>query len=377
MPGGGGDVVVVKPPAAQATRGRRHRQQRASLPFDVLLEIAARTDPATFIRCAATCRDMRRRVPPRLQRTDRFVLPFLIGHLAGLGSHLDILNGRDDRFLVDTSTAADGSTRLTKVKWGFASSSASTAGPPETASPRGGGEPLDSSEGLLLARTAQDELMMCNPATGRRQTLPPAPSFGVQYAYQEPRRHVLLVGDGVADDGSIAVVGRPFKVVKAKLVLSKHQRAARCLIVQTFSSEHGAWGSRLPRRDPDPEPRRRRTLPARHTSPGAGGSPCVLVAGKEKIWAWVQSTHTKLWRQQPQVVIDNEAVARFVDGAGGFVEDKSSGAVLMQAGNARRRCLVWLDLQSKRIVWCFSSSCLAVKRKILLQSDRLSHFQIV
>ena len=76
----------------QATRGRR--QKAASLPLDVLVDIAARTDPATFVCCAATCVDMRcgvkeyisLRGPLRLQHGDRFVLPLLRGHLI-YGSH--------------------------------------------------------------------------------------------------------------------------------------------------------------------------------------------------------------------------------------------------------------------------------------------------
>jgi hypothetical protein len=44
----------------------------------------------------------------------------------------------------------------------------------------------------------------------------------------------------------------------------------------------------------------------------AGGSPAVLVADGEKISAWTQSKHTARWNQQPQVVIEYEAISRFL-----------------------------------------------------------------
>ena len=69
MAGGGGDVVPVSPRAEQPaakkrrTAERRHQAQAAArLPVDIIIaEIAARSDPATLVRCAAICRDARRR----------------------------------------------------------------------------------------------------------------------------------------------------------------------------------------------------------------------------------------------------------------------------------------------------------------------------
>ncbi|RCV14390.1 hypothetical protein SETIT_2G421900v2 [Setaria italica] len=221
MAGRGGDVVVT---SRSQARGRKQRQT-PSLPFDVLLEIAARSDPATLIRCATTCRDARRRIADgpsfrgrlRLRHTDRFVLPLLRGHLTGpefcFGADIgEDAEDREDLYLVDTS-AAD-ATRLAKVTWGLSSG-------------RSHGErlePLDSRDGLLLLQTAQ-ELMP-------DLQFPLGPSFDGSY--------VLLVGDG---EGG-AAVGRPFQVLKAKLVLSGYNRSARCLRIQTVSSEHGVWGAR-------------------------------------------------------------------------------------------------------------------------------------
>uniref|UniRef100_K4A273 F-box domain-containing protein n=1 Tax=Setaria italica TaxID=4555 RepID=K4A273_SETIT len=188
MAGRGGDVVVT---SRSQARGRKQRQT-PSLPFDVLLEIAARSDPATLIRCATTCRDARRRIADgpsfrgrlRLRHTDRFVLPLLRGHLTGpefcFGADIgEDAEDREDLYLVDTS-AAD-ATRLAKVTWGLSSD----------------------------------------------LQFPLGPSFDGSY--------VLLVGDG---EGG-AAVGRPFQVLKAKLVLSGYNRSARCLRIQTVSSEHG------------------------------------------------------------------------------------------------------------------------------------------
>nr|CAB3458883.1 unnamed protein product [Digitaria exilis] len=111
MAGGGGSSR-----GAQA-RGRRKRQTPA-LPLDVLADIAARSvDPATVVRCAATCRDMRRRAADesfrrrlRLRHTaGRFVLPLLRGHLMG-PTH----RRKDEQYMVDTAAAA-ATTRLTSL----------------------------------------------------------------------------------------------------------------------------------------------------------------------------------------------------------------------------------------------------------------------
>jgi hypothetical protein len=60
-----------------------------------VLEIAARSDATTLVRCASTCWEMRRRVAEdaalrRLRRlrhdADRFVRPLLRGHLVVKGS---------------------------------------------------------------------------------------------------------------------------------------------------------------------------------------------------------------------------------------------------------------------------------------------------
>ena len=90
----------------------------------MLVDIAARTDPATFVRCAATCADMRCRVkeyislrgPLRLQHGDRFVLPLLRGHLV-YGSY-DWSKPNEKLFLLDTS-APDATNLRTSTRGDF------------------------------------------------------------------------------------------------------------------------------------------------------------------------------------------------------------------------------------------------------------------
>nr|CAB3458882.1 unnamed protein product [Digitaria exilis] len=112
MVGGGGGVSSL---GAQA--GGRPKRQTPPLPLDILLEIAARSDPATLIRCAATCRDMRRRAADpaatfRLRHTGgRFVLPLLRGHLTGPTYRP---TGDDHQYLLDTTAAM--ATKLTTAR---------------------------------------------------------------------------------------------------------------------------------------------------------------------------------------------------------------------------------------------------------------------
>jgi hypothetical protein len=248
MAGGGGDVVVpVSPRARQPRGGRRRYKAAACLPLDVIAEIAALSDAATLVRCAATCRGARRRIAEdpnlharlRLSDTGRFLLPLLRGHLAGITTN-EGGRGKTTVYLVDT-TAAD-TTRLVEATFASAAAEAETLTDPL---------PVDSRGGLVLIRATattgppwqrhdQQLLVCCNPATGRRLALPPEPEPFPTVGYN-PEQYVLLVGDGYDGEvgaGAGAAVGRPFQVLKAKLVLSNSNRR---LMVQTFSSLHGAW----------------------------------------------------------------------------------------------------------------------------------------
>ncbi|CAN6176543.1 unnamed protein product [Urochloa humidicola] len=411
MPGGGGRDDILRSPAP--ARGRQQRQPKW-LPLDVVAEIAARTDAATLVRCAATCKSARRRIADdpsflgrlRLRHTDRFLLPLLRGHFGGQDS-------QEDLYLVDTSTA---DTTLTRVNWRF------------SYGPNGKRlEPLDSRDGLLLVRAAGD-LRVCDPATCRSQACSLEPSFIGSY--------VLLVGDNGKQGGG--AVGRPLQVLKAQLVVSESERLSwGFLHIQTFSSEHGTWGSRTtipahgivggtfgdasPMLDrhgrplvigdvvywlcltesgsyvlmlhvgaaratvttlPASFPRARAPAQPRYgnwrsrlfgkyllATTSVGGSPIVLVADEGRISAWPQSKHTKIWKQRPQVVIDKEAILQFGNAREllrGRMEDielkwfaERSGVVLIQSGY---RGFLWLDLQSKAIVRCFSDPRINTKK---------------
>lgn len=94
-------------------------------------------------------------------------------------------------------------------------------------------------------------LRVCNPATGRSQTLPPEPEFhgclDLEVSWRTWCQYVLLVGDG---EGGGRAVGRPFHVAKVNVVLSDRSRYQ--LEIQTFSSEQGgAWGPYTKIRTPE------------------------------------------------------------------------------------------------------------------------------
>ncbi|KAF7087836.1 LOW QUALITY PROTEIN: hypothetical protein CFC21_090996 [Triticum aestivum] len=360
--------------AKSRTQAARRRRQKAAA---ALVDIAARTDPATLVRCAATCVDMRCRVkeyislhgPLRLQQVDRFVLPLLRGNLI-YQSH-GWPKPEEELFLVDTS-APDATKLRTASRGGF---------------------PLSSRDGLVLARVGLvQELRVCDPATGRSLTLPS------QQAFPRTWGNLVLLVRG--DDKGATSVCRHFQVVKAYLEMSQY---GGNLQLQTFSSEHGVWGlytnnylpnlfgnhlqqslgkalvtggtvhwlcqtdtgsyvlklrvraakvmvRMLPKGFPHHE--RHKLL----ATSSAGRDVLMLVAEEDKISAWAQSKHTGKWQQRPHVVINmTEKILRFLDKAGGScipptnpVQLKligfgeTSGTVLIDTC----RGFFWLDLQS-------------------------------
>jgi len=339
---------------------------------------------------------------------------------------------KTDVFLVDAvaTTAAD-STRLVKAT--FASGA--------DAETLRNVVPMDSRRGLFLVHATttttqtnpyqyQRQLFVWNPATRRRLVLPPEPAFPVDdpgAGRSTDVQYVLVVGEGAGAD---AFIGRPFQVLKAKLVLSEKYRSHRRLLVQTFSSEHGAWSPRTEIPTPNlhgsnessPSPLQRRplvvgdvvhwlcltdsgsyllmlnvraaarvsvtALPAsfprdsknnqspypypydgRHyqyllATATAGGNPVVLVADADRISGWELSKHTKMWKPQPQVVVEKEAIQRFMRGKWCVPRlelfGEKSGALLLRIPGC---CLLWLDLHTKKIIRCISL-------------DRLLHAQV-
>jgi len=97
--------AAILPSSRKRPRGCKHGP--LSLPLDLLPEIAARSDPATLVRCAATCKELRRHIADpafraslRLRRhaDQRFVRPSLLR-----GGLVDRWNG--NLMLVDDATA--------------------------------------------------------------------------------------------------------------------------------------------------------------------------------------------------------------------------------------------------------------------------------
>ncbi|RLN35854.1 hypothetical protein C2845_PM03G15450 [Panicum miliaceum] len=368
-------------------------------------EIAARSDPATLVRCAATCGDVRRRVAGgqalRLRHAGRFVPSLLRGHLEAryTSNYRNVV-----LHLVDTTVPGTTKARVLTAADGFP--------PPPDGTNARRQSPLASRDGLLLVCITdwqppreEQELRVCDLATGRSQTLPPEPAFpGVAQKLWEP--YVLLVGDGEAGGASGI---RPFQVLKTNLVMSDHHRY---LETQTFSSEKGAWGEYTEIRAPHfrasallrggGKPlvaggavhwlcvtnsgcyvlklhvRTARAvvtaLPmsfpclAAHewgvdyllATTAAGGELMVLVADSRKknnIYAWVQTKPTAKWTQRPQVVMEYRAMLRFRNMRWSGTFDvklrwfaERSGLVLLSSHGYGD---FWLDLRSMEIVRWF------------------------
>ncbi|TVU37381.1 hypothetical protein EJB05_10692, partial [Eragrostis curvula] len=339
---GRGDIARPRPQA----RGRQ-QHQTPSLHFDIVLEIAASSDPATLVRMATTCREVRRRVADdptfrgrlRLQRTDRFILPLLRGHLVG---KYNFNTWKEDLWLVDT-TAAD-ATRLITVGAGFGSKNLT------------GLKPVSSREGLLLIRATntqsnRKELRVCDPATRGSQILPREPKG---FRHSSEAHYVLLVGDG--ENGGAGGIGRPFQVLKARVEMSEHYRSSRCLQIQNSHRSMRVTLTTLPTRFPRDKDGHISYLLA---TDSVCGSPIVLVADEEKISMWVQSKHTKRWKEQPQVVIMNEEIPRF-NNVGDLLERPPTTLHVQLAWFSERSgvvlfhipfwCFFWLDLLSKNII---------------------------
>ncbi|TVU37383.1 hypothetical protein EJB05_10695, partial [Eragrostis curvula] len=333
----------------------------ASLPLDVLLEIAARSDPVTLVRFAATCRAVRRRVADptfwrrlRLRHSDRFVPSLLRGHL--MMAYKDRSFSNVELQFVDTTTP-DATARPVTADDGFLHR---TDG--KTSMRRQ--DHVASRDGLLLVWSSNNrppydsDLCVCDPATRRSQPLPAEPMFRNEVARTLWQPYVLLVGDGESD--AAGGVGQPFQVLKTNLALSPNHRFLK---IHIFSSDTGMWGPYVEIQAPDLHGSRLlkgeekplvvdgsvhwlcvtdkgnyvlklqvgeakvvvTELPATFprpmkmyrdleyllvtTSPSCG-SLMVLVAGRRKISAWVQEKQTGKWKEEAQDVIENDDIPR-------------------------------------------------------------------
>ncbi|CAL4896441.1 unnamed protein product [Urochloa decumbens] len=363
---------------------------------DLILEIAARSDPATLVRCAAACKDLRRHIADpgfrrrlRLRRSDdRFVPSLLRGHLVvgNSGVHDEL------RFFDTTSPYA---TKLLSAAACF------PRGPDSEPLPVG--ELLASRDGILLVRTA-DDLRVCSHTAGRSQAIaiphPPEPNSDAHY--------VLLGGGGGID--------RPFRVLKVRLVLDQSGNVSG-LRITVFLSEQNKWGTcstKVPAPGIHGRSRSSRLtnplvvgddavhwlcltdtasyiltlhavgaaaqvtstrLPARiygacreaqlhHmvlASMSPGGRPVVLVADSDRISMWAQHEHSARWKERPETVVDKEAVERYTQTGGlmgrwigvpqleWFAE--RSGVVLFRFISFGG--WFWLDLRSMEVVRWF------------------------
>ncbi|KAF8693506.1 hypothetical protein HU200_038904 [Digitaria exilis] len=192
------------------------------LPLDLLLEILARSDPATVARCAATCRLLRRHVadPAFLRRlraaaaittSDHRFLIGLLYHRGRSSSHGDM--GTRPPPLLKSSSGS-----LTNAV--IASLSGELAGPDD---------PVASGGGLLVLRRGNKHypttttLRVFDPVAGRGHVLPPRDIWD----------HLLLVMPDEDEPGALGGGGDiNFKVFIAD----------RDLRTQTYSSKAGAWG---------------------------------------------------------------------------------------------------------------------------------------
>nr|CAB3463386.1 unnamed protein product [Digitaria exilis] len=364
------------------------RSHAASIPLDLVLEIAARSDPATLMRCAAACGELRRQISDpisfhgrlRLRRhAHRFVPSLLRGSLVD----------KCDRNLNLVYKTAAATTRLVPTAVIF----------PPAQEYRGtvwDVHPVAARDGLILVRGNFDKLCVYCPVTGRTQHLPRGPT--------DHGQHVLLVGDG-----------RPFQVIKACFVKSSY--GCRSLQIHTFSSEQGTWSCRIRSSSllimhGDEELHRPENsvvigdtvhwlyhldrtyyvlkahlraarvtfteLPKSFhvacrslrdateqillvTSPPSGRSLMVLVANGGMISAWAQSERTGKWSKQPHFIVKDCGAAMKAGGDLGTMRlqwfAERSGIVLVAAPDSST---FLLDLQSKGMTECSSSGSSAI-----------------
>ncbi|CAN6353224.1 unnamed protein product [Urochloa humidicola] len=390
--------------------------QRQGLPMDVMVEIAWGTDPKTVVRCAATCKELRRHIFDssssrcrrhlRLRRGDHLVPSLLVGQLIGRWG--------EDLYVEDRASNLIATGCFHK----------------ELCMP----VPITARDGLVLVRVIHDKqeemLRVCCPATGHAQSLPhPCPKFDGQF--------VLLVGD----DGG--VVGRHFKVLNVTSVYAGlvNRNRHHLFEIRTFSSEGCTWETPIRREGHSfldiscslpPLPGRHLVIgdavywlsrdskfgvyyvfklevgeaaelrlesttlpPSFHReceyhfpgpqqmllAAGARGSPVVLLANDGRISAWTMLDHTASWtdkphisywtmsetvsertarwKDQPDVVVEYEAIRKFanVQDSLGVVQlewfAEMSGIVQLST----KRCgFFWLDLQSRKIIRHFPGS---------------------
>ncbi|KAL6637981.1 hypothetical protein ACP70R_025553 [Stipagrostis hirtigluma subsp. patula] len=232
-------------PAASSTK--RHRGARDGpmapapgkpLPADLLLEIAARTDVVTLVRCAAVCRPLRRDILDPAFRRRRRRLAAARALLLGVSYQLQHKNtGVDSAYVVETRPSPRPRVR---IDHGLLESSV----------------PMASRDGLLVLQRRRrlerihDELFVCDTMTGVATSLPP---IGLGFCCLLTA--LLTVG---AD--------RSFELLVADYCV---------LRIQTFTSKNGVWSAVRATVPDDP--------PKFHQMPGAAGASGVAL-GRTVHW---------------------------------------------------------------------------------------------
>jgi hypothetical protein len=210
------------PPRCSRRRGSRAARQKEKhdrkapwLPDDIIIvEILARADVVTIVRCAAASKSMRRQITDpaflKCYHADADIVPSV---LLGIFQKND---GHAPYRFISTSPSTKFTLRLT---------------PPPSADEADGFfdscVPVTSRAGLVLLRGVDDrnltKLCVYNPITGRKYFVPPAEIYDYS--------HVLLPGD--EDDNT----GRSFRL----LIMDKACRT------QIFSSSAPLWNqTRVP-----------------------------------------------------------------------------------------------------------------------------------
>ncbi|TVU48935.1 hypothetical protein EJB05_00221, partial [Eragrostis curvula] len=229
--------------AAEATPGR------CPLPADLLLEIVARSDAATLIRCAATCKPLRREIrrPAFIRRVchdgpDAMVPRRLVGFLC-LG-HESIIGVPS--LPASFSSLAHPAASLSETRLLCRRASAD-------AGRLAGYEPLASRDGLVLLLRASmngkrraPRLDMCvyDPMAGnggRCTFVPWVDDLSQNHNHQRHCKHALLTpADGIGGSSSFLLVAADF--------LNFSNGALRTVKIRTWSSSSsdtggGAWSA--------------------------------------------------------------------------------------------------------------------------------------
>lgn len=179
------------------------------LPLDLLLQIFARSDPVTLVRCAATCKLLwSHAADPAFRGRVRSADRFLIGLLYEYPHDRRVKIRTPPRFIPAKSPSASPPISVTS----FVSSNADLFDSYDL---------VASRDGLLVLRQWQstsDLLCVCHPVTGHFSFLPSATIYGNMYVLlrAEDDRHADLSFQLIVVDG--------------------------LLRTQTLSSKAGAWG---------------------------------------------------------------------------------------------------------------------------------------